>query len=51
MLTMKQLNEMRKANLTRVQIANVKNCKMTYSDFDVLQYIKACKPQLKKKDK
>lgn len=43
MTTKKQIEEMEKANLSRLQIANIKNDTKTYTDAQIAEYIKNCK--------
>lgn len=43
MTTEKQLDKLELANLTRLQIANIKNDPKTYTDEQVAEYIKSCK--------
>jgi len=43
MTTEKQIEEMEKANLSRLQISNIKNDPKTYTDAQIAEYIKNCK--------
>ena len=43
MMTEKQIQKMTHANLTRLQIANLKNDNKQYTDKEIEDYIKACK--------
>jgi len=52
MTTDKQTSDMERANLTRLQIANVKNDSKNYTDKQVTDYIKASsEPQQTNKTK